>query len=70
MGRYRVLSLRANAPAWAFFQAQSAYYQRAATWWVVSAKQEATRRKRLATLIDCSAQSQKLPQITYTPKAQ
>lgn len=42
---------RANARAWAFFQSQPPGYRRTATWWVVSAKREETRRRRLATLI-------------------
>jgi uncharacterized protein YdeI (YjbR/CyaY-like superfamily) len=42
---------RANKKAWAFFQSQPAWYQRTATYRVISAKQEATRQKRLAGLI-------------------
>jgi uncharacterized protein YdeI (YjbR/CyaY-like superfamily) len=48
--------LRANPQAWDFFQAQPPWYQRAASWWVISAKKEETRLKRLATLIEESAQ--------------
>ncbi len=47
--------LRAHAEAWAFFRAQSPWYRRTASWWVVSAKKEETRLKRLATLIEDSA---------------
>jgi uncharacterized protein YdeI (YjbR/CyaY-like superfamily) len=48
--------LRANEKAWAFFQAQPPGYRQMATFWVVSAKKEETRQKRLATLIcDCQA---------------
>ncbi len=61
---------RANATAWAFFQAQAPWYQRTATWWIVSAKQEATRQKRLATLIADSAQGRRLARLSRTPKAQ
>jgi uncharacterized protein YdeI (YjbR/CyaY-like superfamily) len=57
-------TFRANAPAWAFFQAQAPWYQRAAIWWVVSAKQEATRARRLATLIADSAAGRRLPALT------
>jgi uncharacterized protein YdeI (YjbR/CyaY-like superfamily) len=46
---------RANKPAWKFFEAQSPWYRRTATWWVISAKREETRAKRLATLIEDSA---------------
>jgi uncharacterized protein YdeI (YjbR/CyaY-like superfamily) len=48
--------LKANEAAWSWWQAQRPGYRRVATWWVVSAKQEATRDRRLATLIeDCTA---------------
>ncbi len=47
--------LRANKEANAFFEAQPAGYRTAATFWVMSAKHEATRLKRLATLIEDSA---------------
>jgi uncharacterized protein YdeI (YjbR/CyaY-like superfamily) len=46
--------LRANEKAWSFFQAQPPSYRKPAIWWVMSARQEATRLKRLATLIEDS----------------
>jgi len=46
---------RANKKAWTFFQSQPPWYQRTSIWWVMSAKKEETRLKRLATLIDDSA---------------
>jgi uncharacterized protein YdeI (YjbR/CyaY-like superfamily) len=54
---------QANPTAWAFWQAQPPGYRKTATWWVVSAKQEATRRKRLATLIADSAAGRRLAQL-------
>jgi len=51
---------RANAKAWAFFQAQAPYYRRVATFWVVSARQQATRERRLATLIEDSAAGRRI----------
>jgi len=45
---------RASAKAWEFFEAQAAYYRRTAIWWVISAKQEETRLKRLGKLINNS----------------
>lgn len=36
--------------AWSFFQSQGAYYQKQATNWIMSAKQEATKLRRLQTL--------------------
>jgi uncharacterized protein YdeI (YjbR/CyaY-like superfamily) len=47
--------LRAAAAAWRFFKDQAPWYQRTASFWVISAKREETRLKRLATLIDDSA---------------
>jgi uncharacterized protein YdeI (YjbR/CyaY-like superfamily) len=61
---------RANQHAWDWFHAQAAWYRRTATWWVVSAKKEETRLKRLATLIDCSAQGKKIDQLLSSPKAE
>jgi uncharacterized protein YdeI (YjbR/CyaY-like superfamily) len=55
---------RANAKAWEFFQAQTDWYRRGATWWVVSAKKEATRLKRLATLIDDSEHGRTIAPMT------
>jgi len=42
---------RADAQAWRWFGAQPAWYRKAATHWVVSAKREETRLRRLETLI-------------------
>ncbi|MCI0397734.1 MAG: YdeI/OmpD-associated family protein [Chloroflexi bacterium] len=55
---------RANAKAWDFFQAQPAWYRRAAVWWVVSAKREETRRKRLTRLIEDSEHGRTIPSLT------
>ncbi|HEV3205897.1 MAG TPA: YdeI/OmpD-associated family protein [Terriglobales bacterium] len=45
---------RAHKKAWKFFQAQPPWYQRTASWRVISAKKEETRLKRLAQLIEDS----------------
>jgi len=55
---------RANKAAWRFFQGQAPWYQRAATWWVVSAKREETKVKRLATLIADSSAKRTLRHLT------
>jgi uncharacterized protein YdeI (YjbR/CyaY-like superfamily) len=60
--------LTENEKAWAFFQAQPLSYQRVASWWVMSAKKEGTRLKRLATLIEDSAQGRRVSAVIYTPK--
>ena len=52
--------LRANPPAQAFFEAQPPGYRRTALWQIVSAKQEATQRKRLDKLIAACAAGRRL----------
>jgi uncharacterized protein YdeI (YjbR/CyaY-like superfamily) len=54
---------RRNEGAWAFFQSQPPWYRRTSTYWVISAKREDTRRRRLATLIDCSGHSRNIPSL-------
>jgi uncharacterized protein YdeI (YjbR/CyaY-like superfamily) len=61
--------LRASKKAWAFFQAQPAWYQRTASWWVISAKKEETRLKRLATLIEDSAQGRTIASLARKKNA-
>lgn len=56
--------LRGDPAAWDFFQAQAPSYRKAAVWWVVGAKREETRRKRIGTLVENSARSEKLPHLT------
>jgi uncharacterized protein YdeI (YjbR/CyaY-like superfamily) len=51
---------RANPAAWRFFESQPPGYRRTAVWWVVSAKREATRARRLETLIDDSAAGRRI----------
>lgn len=59
---------RANKKAWDFFQKQPPSYQRGASWWVISAKKEETRLKRLATLIDDSQHGRTIAPLTRKPK--
>ncbi len=54
---------RADAGAWAFFSAQAPSYRRTAIFWVVSAKQETTRQRRLAQLIADSAHGRRLKML-------
>jgi uncharacterized protein YdeI (YjbR/CyaY-like superfamily) len=56
--------LRAEPAAWAFFTAQPAWYRRAAIHWVMSAKREATRDRRLAQLVESSANGRTVPPLT------
>ena len=52
--------LQANSKAWAFFQSQASYYQRMMSLWIMSAKKEETRLRRLTTLIDASADGRRI----------
>jgi len=52
--------LQRNQKAWKFFQAQAASYRKAIAWWIVSAKQEKTRLKRVQKLIAESATGHRL----------
>ena len=49
--------------AWKYFDAQPPYYRRLASWWVISAKRDETRMKRLEQLIELSAREERLPQF-------
>lgn len=47
--------------AWKYFSECPPSYRRVAIWWIVSAKRDETRRRRLAALIACSAKGERLP---------
>ncbi len=63
-----VKQFKSKSDAWSFFQSQPPYYKRVATFWVVSAKQEPTRQRRLQTLIATSAQHRRLDQFISSKK--
>ncbi|HSL22405.1 MAG TPA: YdeI/OmpD-associated family protein [Vicinamibacterales bacterium] len=48
-------TFKKNKAAWEFFNAQPPGYRKVVTWWVVSAKREETRSRRLETLVNDSA---------------
>lgn len=56
-----------ESAAWAWFQAQPPSYRRVASWWVMSGKREATRERRLNTLINRSGEGQR---ISEAPSSQ
>jgi uncharacterized protein YdeI (YjbR/CyaY-like superfamily) len=60
-------TFRANKGAWEFFRAQPPWYQRTANWWVISAKKEETRLKRLAQLIEDSEQGKTIRELRRAP---
>jgi uncharacterized protein YdeI (YjbR/CyaY-like superfamily) len=56
-------AFRESTAAWEWFQAQSPSYRSMATFWVVSAKRPETRARRLATLVECSADGLRVPPL-------
>ena len=59
---------RTNGVAWAFFRAQPPGYKRICTWWIISAKKEQTRLKRLAELVKHSEHQIKMPALSRPPR--
>ena len=66
--REQAKHFRANKTAWEFFRSQAPWYQTVTTWWVISAKKEETKRKRLSLLIEHSRNRRTLPQLTRVKK--
>lgn len=58
--------LRANKKARKFFESQPPWYRRTSIYWVMSAKKEETRERRLAALIEFSAKRKPIPQLDRT----
>ncbi len=59
---------RKHKQAWQFFQAQAPWYRRSASWWVISAKKDETKMRRLATLIQDSENERRLGMLTPKSK--
>jgi uncharacterized protein YdeI (YjbR/CyaY-like superfamily) len=59
---------RANQRAWTFFRSQPPGYQCTATWWVMSAKQDAARTRRLEKLIAASSDEVRIDNLATTPR--
>lgn len=55
-----------NKKAWIFFQSQVQSYRKPAIWWVISAKLEDTREKRLTILINDSEAGKKIAPLRRT----
>lgn len=51
---------RAARPAWKYWEGEAPWYRKTATHWVMSAKREETRERRLATLIECCAEGTRI----------
>ena len=55
--------IKANGSAWLFLSNLASSYKRDSIWWVLSAKKEETRLKRLGILIDSSEVGLKIPRM-------
>ena len=60
--------LRKNRKAATFWDAQPPGYRKLAGWYVMSAKKDETRQRRLAALIDYSSRGERISQFTWKPK--
>ncbi len=60
--------IKANKKAWDYFQSMAPSYRKQCTWWIMSAKKEETKLKRLLTLIESSEQKQKIPPLRWSGK--
>jgi hypothetical protein len=49
---------------WTYFQTRPPWYRRTTAHWVMSAKKDDTRERRLAALIDCSARQTTVRPLT------
>jgi uncharacterized protein YdeI (YjbR/CyaY-like superfamily) len=49
--------------AWTWFQQEAPWYRRTSSFWVMSAKRDETRVKRLETLIACAASGTRIPPL-------
>ena len=59
---------KANQAAWAFFAAQPPGYRRMAIWFVMSARRDETRAKRLGQLVAISASKRRLEPMAPASK--
>ncbi len=55
--------IRANKKAWDFFQSLPPSVKKPSVWYVISAKREETRQRRLDTLIQCSEEGLRIPHL-------
>ena len=60
LDRARLAEFKKNKEAWTFFQSQPPGYRGLILWWVMDAKKDETRDKRLARLISISAAGNRL----------
>ncbi|MGH2392265.1 MAG: YdeI/OmpD-associated family protein [Candidatus Limnocylindria bacterium] len=57
--------IRTNPAAWTYWQAQRPSYRKEVAFWILSAKQEPTRERRMASLIEDSAAGRPVKPLSY-----
>ena len=60
--------LRADGKAWRYWEGKAPWYRRTATHWVMSAKREETRAKRLEALIECCREERAIKPLDWNGK--
>ncbi len=55
---------KAAGDAYAFFKAQPPYYRKTVRFWIMSAKRESTRERRVDHVIECSADGRRIPELS------
>lgn len=60
--------LKSDKDAWRFFNNSAPSTKKQSIWWVMNAKQEVTRQRRLNQLIDCSKKQEKIPHLVWKKK--
>lgn len=58
-----VKAIKAEPAAWEYWQTQPPWYQRTASFWVISAKKDETRQRRLARLIDDCVHGRRIMEV-------
>lgn len=62
-------TLKKNSKAWDYFKNHvSPSFQKQAIWWIMSAKKEETKLRRLQVLIESSEKSELIPPLRWTKK--
>src|SRR6267154_2266100 len=59
---------RSSKVAWEFFRSQARWYQKVTTYWVICAKRDETKLKRLSELITHSQRQRRIPRLIPTKK--
>jgi len=62
-------AIKKNKKAWTYFMNEAPSYRKQVTWWIISAKQESTRIKRLQSLIEDSEGNQRVKPLRWTKKS-